>query len=360
MLRLVAYVVTQKLGGHYWVKRVDHDNKTLCILNDSKRTFQKFIVPPPKSSQNEDEWNLFVSYELVDEIESLELIKKPEAVAMIERMRRGNRVPVQSCFVAKFMNRTQSEVEESLKRTASGLLASAAVTEDVLFAIDKIDFTPLKLSCLKPDTPLNDDVMNGWLNLLMTRDSVKGQADRNWKPSRVMNTFFMKKLIAPDTLYKYDFKNVESWFQDDVNAYNKILFPIHHSFHWMLVVVFVSDKKIRFYDSLERKDNVTKMKFCEAALYWLSNVFKMSSSNKEFVESEWEISAEVPCPKQGSWQNGGDFYVGVDCGLFVCVNAAFVIDDFDLRNDTYNQGLLISQNFRLSMCMDLFRGSLLF
>uniref|UniRef100_A0A915DU32 Ubiquitin-like protease family profile domain-containing protein n=1 Tax=Ditylenchus dipsaci TaxID=166011 RepID=A0A915DU32_9BILA len=97
------------------------------------------------------------------------------------------------------------------------------------------------MSILCPGRMLNDHLINIYLELIADRskhDAVLPQVS-------VFHTQFFEKLSSKGVSSVAKWTKTMDIFQSDI-----VLIPIHHAFHWSLVVVKVSKQRLVYYDSL--------------------------------------------------------------------------------------------------------------
>jgi Ulp1 family protease len=128
------------------------------------------------------------------------------------------------------------ELTEDDRMELSALLSGPA-DQEVLIHKYNIPMTREKISCLKPKTWLNDEVINFYVEMMMQ----EGGSIHSF------NTFFMIKLYQNE---KYTFKNVARWTKKvDIFRQKKVFIPINLvKSHWVLVVIDLTMKTIFFYD----------------------------------------------------------------------------------------------------------------
>jgi sentrin-specific protease 1 len=116
-------------------------------------------------------------------------------------------------------------------------LLSGPADQEVLIHKYNIPMTREKISCLKPKTWLNDEVINFYVEMMMQ----EGGSIHSF------NTFFMIKLYENEN---YTFKNVARWTKNlDIFRQKKVFIPINlEKSHWVLVVIDITIKTIFFYD----------------------------------------------------------------------------------------------------------------
>ena len=128
------------------------------------------------------------------------------------------------------------ELTEDDRIELSALLSGPA-DHEVLIDKFQIDMTRKKISCLKPKTWLNDEVINFYVAMMMQ----EGGSIYSF------STFFMIKLYENEN---YTFKNVANWTKKvDIFRQKKVFIPINvANFHWVLVVIDITITTIIFYD----------------------------------------------------------------------------------------------------------------
>ena len=128
------------------------------------------------------------------------------------------------------------ELTEDDRMELSALLSGPA-DQEVLIHKYNIPMTRKKISCLKPKTWLNDEVINFYVEMMMQ----EGGSIHSF------NTFFMLKLYENES---YTFNNVAKWTKKvDIFRQKKVFIPINLvKSHWVLVVIDLTMKTIFFYD----------------------------------------------------------------------------------------------------------------
>jgi len=128
----------------------------------------------------------------------------------------------------------------------SGVL-SGTITEPDTILIDKfqIDMTVAKISCLKPGTWLNDEVINFYSSMLMQDLAQSTQCREIY----IFSTFFMSKLNQSG---EYRFDLVARWTKKiDIFGLKKVFIPINiTNQHWTLVFIDLTVKTIGYYDAM--------------------------------------------------------------------------------------------------------------
>jgi hypothetical protein len=129
-----------------------------------------------------------------------------------------------------------------------GKIFGGGPESEVLVSCFNVHVTREKIRCLRPGVWLNDEVVNFYMQLLLTRDRRLCTEDPARRPSHFFNSFFLEKLMGgPEG---YSFAGVKRWPKkakiEDVFDLDKIFFPVNLSqTHWCLAVVFMAKKRIQ-------------------------------------------------------------------------------------------------------------------
>lgn len=165
---------------------------------------------------------------------------------------------------------------------------------------------------LKPGQWLNDEVIHFFFLLLAQRDAKSSPKKR----CHFFKSFFINKLLDEDVSNTYQYRNVSDWSKhapgSNLFDLDKIFFPVNiKKVHWALIVVFINEKRIQFYDSL-------KEVFClDAILNYLNDEWKRLHEGEELPNlKDWKIvTSTTGIPKQEN---------GFDCGVFTCMFADYI------------------------------------
>ena len=129
----------------------------------------------------------------------------------------------------------------------SGVLSGTIIHPATTVLIDKfgIDMTVAKISCLKPRTWLNDEVINFYVSMLMQDLKTSTKAREFYS----FSSFFMTKVYERG---QYEFNNVARWTKNiDIFGLKKVFIPINiDNEHWVLVLIDLIVKTIVYYDSM--------------------------------------------------------------------------------------------------------------
>lgn len=206
-----------------------------------------------------------------------------------------------------------------------------------LVSINNIPIQLSDLHLLRPNVWLNDEIINGYMELIKDRSHrsfsesqardngfVDGHAgdrreSRRLPRVQIMTSFFYAKLFAIDrskNCYTYDYTRVRRWTRKfDVFDYDMMLVPINQgNVHWTLGVINFRDKRVEYYDSMGGT-NETVLK---NLLQWVAD--ELETKKGEILDrSEWSMVAHGRDVPQ---QTNTD-----DCGVFLCKFADFVSRD---------------------------------
>jgi len=184
------------------------------------------------------------------------------------------------------------------------------------------------METLRPEVWLNDEIVNYYLkNCLRRRDERFCRENTSRKRSHFFNTFFVQQLFNEkngnaNLKGKYTYNNVKRWHKHahGKNVFNLdyVFFPVNKSnVHWTLVVVFMEEKRIQYYDSYEGEGKGRK--YLNGILQYLKDEHKRQFKS-DMDESEWRLvtCSTIDTPQQLN---------GCDCGVFVCLFADFIAMD---------------------------------
>ena len=244
----------------------------------------------------------------------------------------------QAALIAGRKTDLGTEEREAILR----LLRMSPNSRDVVIDKFNIDITVSKLICLKPNTWLNDEIVNFYMCMLQERDQKLCAESKNKRlPSHYFNSFFVSKLLENG---QYDYAKVRRWSKKfDVFTLDRVFMPINlNNTHWVMSVVYVQKKEVHYYDSMSGSGK----RYLEAILRWLTDEAR---EKKQFTLDplEWKlIDREKGVPQQ---QNG------YDCGVFSIVCADYLTDYLPL---VYEQKEMSEQ--RLKIAAAIKRGHLMY
>lgn len=185
----------------------------------------------------------------------------------------------------------------------------------------KISMTWEKFSGLNPNTWFNDDILLFYMELLASWDAELCKREPTRVPCFYHNTHFMDKLTNEKKSCAY--AQVKQWTKKvNVFALDKIFVPINiPDQHWMLCVVFMKERVIRFYDSMGSAGS----QYMERVKGWLKNEYddkKDKYGLTDLMLDEWQTESTLNSVPQ---QTNGD-----DCGLFVAMFMDYMSENLPL------------------------------
>lgn len=147
---------------------------------------------------------------------------------------------------------------------------------------------------------LNDEVINFYMNLLITRGT-----SGKYPKVHAMNTFFYPKLLSGGH------SSLKRWTRKvDIFAQDFMVVPIHLDVHWCMLIVDFREKSIVYYDSMG--GNNPK---CLATLKQYLRDECLDKKKKTYDMSDWKLQSAKDIPQQMN---------GSDCGVFSCMFAEYV------------------------------------
>ena len=144
-------------------------------------------------------------------------------------------------------------------------------------------------------------------------------------------------LVKPSS-YCYD-----SWSKKfNIFEKEKVFVPINYAWHWTLLVMYIQEKRIQYYDSCNLSGSGAR--YLNAALQYLGDEAEKLNIDG-FDASEWTLIPNIHgTPQQDN---------GFDCGVFVVMFADHITDDLPLAISQTNMPF-----FRNKICADVLRGTL--
>uniref|UniRef100_A0A674DNL8 SUMO specific peptidase 2 n=1 Tax=Salmo trutta TaxID=8032 RepID=A0A674DNL8_SALTR len=290
----------------------EHYRRLLEIVSDkySKSQPLPFTRTKPQGKGARKSHKAAMKHHKVD-IKSLSLQQKqPELDLSAEVAARLNLVDRETPTHTDTLNSTEElprfskemavEVSRALSQRDPNLVLSSAF---------KLCITQRDLASLQEGSWLNDEVINFYLSLVMTRSSSAGQGLKVYS----FSTFFFPKLHGGGHAA------VKRWTKAvDLFQYDIILVPLHLGVHWSLAVINFNSRTVRSYDSMgQRHDDI-----CSLLLLYLREEHK-ARKDQDLDECKWTVgslrASEIPQQKNGS-----------DCGVFACKYADYVAQGWPL------------------------------
>ena len=175
---------------------------------------------------------------------------------------------------------------------------------------------------LREDTWLNDKLIDAFNALVMNRDDYLSSKDPRRTKSHIFSSYFWTKLMKGNVMTNtYDYSQVKTWGRKAPNRNifmcEKLFFPINEkNLHWSLVVVFVKERKIVYYDSLGSSSSEYVINIRK----YLSDEWSMMFGKSNIPQ--WTLGTCQKCvPKQTN---------SSDCGIYLCLFIYFICSDMDL------------------------------
>ena len=199
--------------------------------------------------------------------------------------------------------------------------------EQVIVTAFNIPVTRRIFHCLKPNTWLNDEIINYYMCLLKERNTKLVAHYNNsgtrpdFHPSYFFNNFFVNKLLDNET-ESYMFSDVKRWSKNfDTFEMDKIFCPVNiNNSHWTLAVMHISERRITYYDSMGGQGK-----------RYVDGLFK-------YLQDEHNDKKKTPLPDAETWKleygsrNGCPQQIGnKDCGVFVIAAADHLSEDLPLN-----------------------------
>ena len=176
-------------------------------------------------------------------------------------------------------------INDSLRKNPPG---------EVLTEKFNIQITRRDIATLSGLNWLNDEVINFYMNLLMER----GRND-NYPSVYAFNTFFYPKLL------KMGFSGIKRWTKKvDIFSHDLLLVPVHLGMHWCLATIDLTEKAIRYYDSMLGNNNE-----CLQELRKYLQDEHLDKKKSPLDLSGWKLEMLKDIPQQMN---------GSDCGMFAC------------------------------------------
>lgn len=211
---------------------------------------------------------------------------------------------------------------------------------------------------LAPGQWLNDEILHAYLDVLARRDATAaaaaaGSSDPSFRRSHFFKSFFITKLC--DDARGYSYSNVKRWSKNvpgmyslrnlwDMKVYtfslevdesdhsvssfsgkdifnlDKIIFPVNQGdLHWTMAAIFMKEKRIQYYDS-----------FGGNGEKYVRDLFR-------YLQDEHRDKKKCDLPEADSWtlvfrsvDDTPRQRNGVDCGVFVCMFADFLAQNYPL------------------------------
>ncbi|XP_063067588.1 sentrin-specific protease 2 [Engraulis encrasicolus] len=244
-----------------------------------------------------------------------------EVAARLNLKDRDPCLPSSASTPAVAQSRAVSQPEEELPRLTKEMhqeVCAALAQRDaslVLSSAFKLHITQRDLATLQEGSWLNDEVINFYLNLVMSRSMGQQGAPGS---SGVSSSSGLRRVYSFSTFFFPKLRGgghaaVRRWTKAvDLFTFDLILVPLHLGVHWSLAVVDFKMKSVKSYDSMgQRHDDI-----CNLVLRYLKEEMS-AKKGKDLDLSKWTVcslkASEIPQQKNGS-----------DCGVFACKYADYI------------------------------------
>lgn len=229
--------------------------------------------------------------------DAVELTRDLWRVPMISiEPRVPSRRPSESSVVVDRSDFASSLTLAAVKETNKAVVLDEDSDDSVPYVtVFGIPLTKKSIRTLLPGEWLNDEIMNGFVQLVRERHGCR--ADLAAGPLMVLNSFFLLRLFHRGV---YDYEGVRRWTMNvDTFKKDKVFIPINmSSSHWMLAVLEPGRCVMNLYDSL----GDTLPYVPEILLRWIAD----EAASRTRPMQPWRVE-QVPCRQQ---ENGND------CGVF--------------------------------------------
>jgi sentrin-specific protease 1 len=241
-------------------------------------------------------------------------------------------------------DRIRELTSEEIRNVNNVLTSSEENDEKIVIKKFNIPMTNKKIRCLYGENWLNDEVINFYMSMLQERNDALCLKYPNKLRSHFFSNFFMDRILENK---EYNFKNVKKWAKKfDILKQDKIYFPLNiDKLHWVMIVAYMQQKKIIYYDSLRSNNEIINKK----DEYFINNTnailrYFVDQTNNKVDPSDWTVIFDNNSPRQGN---------GHDCGVFTILVADYLSDDLPL---TFTQEQI--PFFRQKITSTILRGSL--
>jgi hypothetical protein len=161
---------------------------------------------------------------------------------------------------------------------------------------------------------------------------------RDHNSSHIFSTHFMTQLLN-------DLSCVKSWHQKISRIVNFLYIPIHKDGnHWLLSRIDFKEKQILLWNSSPKNEDHSNYldKLSEYIEYVQKQQVMPNKKKSSWRNSRWYGNWTVQdkscnCPKQSNFD---------DCGIFTILNMVVLINDVDLKANSYSQELIDNVNTR--------------
>lgn len=200
-----------------------------------------------------------------------------------------------------------TELTDEWKTKLADVMSTKNMQKDVAPNLTRKDFgTLLPQSRMDGIGWLNDEIVNGYLTAIVAKALEKQKYDK--KAAEEVPQYHAFNTNLYNNMTKKGYESVKRW---PVRAkiggkrflsVRRCFIPINNHSHWTLICISGTKRTIEYYDSLYNNPE----QYTAFALEFVKNVL-----GDAFIAEEWTI-VDASSSQQAN---------GVDCGVFVCINA---------------------------------------
>ena len=205
--------------------------------------------------------------------------------------------------------RTQLIPDEQRSEINKYLLANDG-QNNIIIMINNAEIYLSHFQTLNPGRWINDAIINAYLFML------KMEHPRYFYFNSLLWASYSKDGSASNGFRK---------LTEEAAKKEVIFVPVNPNCnHWALLVIYIQEKAIHFYDSCSNNGNSGySREFLQHALKWISEFIDLSPD----YQDSWECLTK-DSPQQTN---------GYDCGVFTCINAYLLSNNIVLRKESYLQ-----------------------
>lgn len=191
------------------------------------------------------------------------------------------------------------QLDSTMMKTVESALLSGPGNE-ILVQEFGLRITRKDIQTLNGLNWLNDEIINFYMNLLITRGN-----SPKYPSVYAMNTFFYPKLVSGGH------SSLKRWTRKiDIFSKDLIVVPIHLGIHWCVSIIDFKNKTLKYYDSMGSPN----YKCLQVLKQYLQDEY-VDKKKKTFEFLGWncECMKNIPLQMNGS-----------DCGVFSCMFAEYI------------------------------------
>ena len=186
--------------------------------------------------------------------------------------------------------------------------------DSIISHIGNNTITKRNIQTLKPETWLNDEVINTFLALAQQQYN-SSTSSTHGNPVHCFNSFFFTKLLQNDA---YSYKNVDRFSRrihnNDIFCLDKLIIPINiNGNHWTVICINFHQKSILYLDSLGDHGTL----YTNSCLRYLQDEHIHRHHYPLADITGWSIQSN----REGTPKQNNNY----DCGVFVCLFALHLI-----------------------------------